>query len=168
MDRHHVVSLINSCTKSRAYFRALKWEGRRHCPWCLFTRKVYRLSDGRFRCARCRKPFTEFSNTYLSRVRMPLNEVAYLMEMFTLGVPAYRKLKRSDYSRPTVQRIYKIFQEAIYDYSMLELKQLSGEIEMDEAMFGGYRPGKRGWGAAGKTVVFGIYQRNGKVVTFPV
>ncbi len=35
-------------------------------------------------------------------------------------------------------------------------------------MFGGYRPGKRGWGAEGKHVVFGIYERDGKVVVFPV
>lgn len=39
---------------------------------------------------------------------------------------------------------------------------------MDETMFGGKRAGKRGWGATGKTIVFGIYQRNGKVLTFPI
>ena len=39
---------------------------------------------------------------------------------------------------------------------------------MDETMFGGKRPGKRGWGASGKNIVFGIYQRNGKVLTFPI
>ena len=48
------------------------------------------------------------------------------------------------------------------------LSELSGEIEMDEAMFGGRVPGKRGWGAAGKRMVFGLYQRNGKVLAFPV
>jgi transposase len=45
---------------------------------------------------------------------------------------------------------------------------LSGEIEMDETMYGGHRKGKRGWGAAGKHMVFGLYQRNGQVITFPV
>jgi|GEM_PF-3443268 len=39
---------------------------------------------------------------------------------------------------------------------------------MDETMFGGRRPGKRGWGASGKNMVFGIYHRNGKVLTFPI
>jgi transposase len=51
---------------------------------------------------------------------------------------------------------------------MQHLSKLSGEIEMDETMFGGRVPGKRGWGAAGKHIVFGIYQRNGKVLTFPI
>jgi len=27
----------------------------------------------------------------------------------------------------------------------------------DETMFGGKKPGKRGWGATGKWIVFGIY-----------
>ena len=39
---------------------------------------------------------------------------------------------------------------------------------MDETMFGGRRPGKRGWGASGKNIVFGIYQRKGKVLTFSI
>ena len=38
-----------------------------------------------------------------------------------------------------------------------------GEIEADESYFGGQSKGKRGRGAAGKTAVFGLLQRNGKV-----
>ena len=45
---------------------------------------------------------------------------------------------------------------------------MSGMLELDEALFGGKRSGKRGWRVAGKVVVFGIYQRNGRVLTFPV
>ena len=40
---------------------------------------------------------------------------------------------------------------------------LKGEIELDESYFGGKRKGKRGRGAAGKTIVFGILERGGKV-----
>ena len=42
----------------------------------------------------------------------------------------------------------------------------SGEIEMDESYFGPTRiRGKRGRGAGGKTIVFGIIKRNGHVFT---
>jgi transposase len=51
---------------------------------------------------------------------------------------------------------------------MKELSTLSGEIEMDETMFGGKRAGKRGWGAVGKHMVFGMFQRQGNVLTFPI
>jgi transposase len=43
-----------------------------------------------------------------------------------------------------------------------------GAVECDETTFGGRRKGKRGWGAAGKVIVLGILQRNGKVRVFPV
>jgi transposase len=36
---------------------------------------------------------------------------------------------------------------------------------LDESYFGGSRKGKRGRGAAGKTVVFGILKRGSKVFT---
>jgi len=42
---------------------------------------------------------------------------------------------------------------------------LSGEIEVDESYFGGRRKGKRGRGAVGKTPVFGLLKRGGKVYT---
>ena len=47
-------------------------------------------------------------------------------------------------------------------------KPFDGLVECDETMFGGYRPGKTGWGAAGKIIVFGILKRNGIVRLFPV
>lgn len=88
--------------------------------------------------------------------------------MFVMGVPAFRIAKQSSISRSTIQRIFRLFRQCIYDNSLSELQQLSGQVELDETVFGGRRKGKRGWGAAGKHVVFGIYQRNGRVITFPV
>ena len=38
-------------------------------------------------------------------------------------------------------------------------------MEVDESYFGARREGKCGRGATGKTIVFGIYKRNGKVFT---
>ena len=40
-----------------------------------------------------------------------------------------------------------------------------GSVELDENYFGGRRKGRRGRGAAGKVVVFGILRRNGRVYT---
>ena len=47
---------------------------------------------------------------------------------------------------------------------MKEMEVISGEIELDESYFGARRVrGKRGRGAAGKTPVFGLLKRDGKV-----
>lgn len=42
---------------------------------------------------------------------------------------------------------------------------LQGHVELDEAYVGGARPGKRGRGAAGKTIVMGLKERGGKLAT---
>ena len=42
----------------------------------------------------------------------------------------------------------------------------AGEVEVDESFFGArHVKGKRGRGASGKTIVFGVFKRNGKVYT---
>ncbi|MBW5388570.1 IS1595 family transposase [Salmonella enterica] len=43
-----------------------------------------------------------------------------------------------------------------------------GSVEPDKSDFGGRRKGRRGRGAAGKVVVFGILKRNGRVYTVVV
>jgi len=43
---------------------------------------------------------------------------------------------------------------------------MSGVVEVDESLFGARRvKGKRGRGAYGKTTVFGIFERDGKLYT---
>lgn len=41
---------------------------------------------------------------------------------------------------------------------------LSGSVEADETYVGGIRKGKRGRGAAGKTIVGGVVERKGRIV----
>ncbi|MDW0647136.1 IS1595 family transposase, partial [Mannheimia haemolytica] len=55
----------------------------------------------------------------------------------------------------------------IYQHSP-HLEMFEGEIEVDEGYFGGHRKGKRGRGAAGKTAVFGLLKRDGKIYTVVV
>jgi transposase len=86
-----------------------------------------------------------------------------------VGVPAYRlRFHKNLPTKHTIEKVFHWFRELIYEHQIHQLTRLSGKVELDEAMFGGKRIGKRGWGAEGKVVVFGIYQRNGKVLTFPV
>jgi len=68
-----------------------------------------------------------------------------------------------DYQSAT--RVYQRLRDAIYHVAELEGKKLKGEIEMDEAYFGGRRKGKRGRGADGKSIVFGLLEREGRVYT---
>ncbi len=61
-------------------------------------------------------------------------------------------------------RYFNLFREKILEINPIESKQESGVFELDESYFGAKRVrGKRGRGAAGKTPVFGLLKRDGKV-----
>ena len=66
-----------------------------------------------------------------------------------------------------------LFYKKVRQVIMLHLDQdaveiFKGSIELDESYFGGVRKGKRGRGASGKVIVFGLLKRNGKVYTIIV
>lgn len=149
------LALLSSERSARAYFLAIS--GGPCCPRC-GEREPYRLSTGRLRCRSCAYTFSAFTGTTLGRIRLPLRTTAHLLYLFTLGVPSYRARHYTGVSLKTMQRTYMRFREAIYLAAMRELRQLDGDLELDETMFGGHRPGKRGWGVAGKRIVFGIYK----------
>ena len=61
---------------------------------------------------------------------------------------------------------YKKIRQVISHHLELQAHEIfDGAVELDESYFGGARKGKRGRGAAGKVVVFGILKRGGKVFT---
>lgn len=136
------------------------------CPRC-DGRKFWQLKTGRKRCSRCGLT-RKFSQSRWTETRIPSYWKGRLVEFFCLGVPAYRLRFQVPVHQDTVQRWFQILRETIYHQALKELSTLSGQIEMDETLFGGKAPGKRGWGASGKHMVFGLYQRNGKVLTFPI
>ena len=169
MRKFNPIELASSDKKSTVYFRHIRWKGKRRCPRCGY-RLLYYLYDDRFGCKRCRYKFGEFTGTYLGEFNFSLDILVHLIYLFALGVPAYRIRWYTSVSLATIERTFRVLRQSIYDESLQKLKELklSGRIEIDEALFGGHRKGKRGWGAEGKTLVFGIYQRNGNVITFPV
>ena len=58
--------------------------------------------------------------------------------------PAYRLAQDLGVDVKVVTRVYQRLREALYHLAELEGGKLKGEIELDEAYFGGKRKGKRG------------------------
>lgn len=106
--------------------------------------------------------------SYWNMSRLDGQTKARLIDYFCMGVPAYRLRFHIKASQKAVQRFFKLLRVCLYQNALPLLSEDRGTFEMDETMFGGYRPGHRGWGAAGKVLVFGIYKRNGEVITFPI
>jgi transposase-like protein len=68
-------------------------------------------------------------------------------------------------NRNTVNRYLAAIRTRIAEYCE-NVSPIQGEVEVDESFFGARRvKGKRGRGALGKTIVFGLYKRHGKVYT---
>ena len=130
----------------------------------------WHLSDGRFKCRACGQR-QSFRSVWQS-CRLSEASKRKLLEHFVLGVPAYRlrfrmKAFRFPASLEATERFFLLIRQTM---ALLEecAAPLEGSIECDESAFGGKRKGKRGWGAAGKTLVFGILKRDGVVRVFPV
>ncbi len=126
---------------------------------CVFcgSFKVNRTQRGYIKCRKCLR---QKSAKKLRR------EIA-IIQGFHQQVPAYRLAHDLGVDAKVISRVYQKLREAIFHVAELEAMEgkLSGEIELDEAYFGGRRKGKRGRGAAGKSVVFGLLERNGRVYT---
>ena len=66
----------------------------------------------------------------------------------------------------TALLFYKKIRQVIDHHIALQAAEIfDGAVELDESYFGGVRKGRRGRGATGKVVVFGILKRGGKVFT---
>ena len=102
---------------------------------------------------------------YLPRTKLSNYKFRQLVRCFALDLTSTNTAKFLKINRNTTNRIFKIIRLKIIE-SIDEELLLSGEIELDESYFGARRVrGKRGRGAKGKTIVFGLLKRNGRVIT---
>jgi transposase len=89
-----------------------------------------------------------------------------LLEYFVLEVTARSAANMMGIQANTAMLFYRKIRSVIAYHLEQEAQEIfDGAVELDESYFGGVRKGKRGRGAAGKVVVFGILKRGGKVFT---
>lgn len=88
-----------------------------------------------------------------------------ILQGFYQQQPAYRLTSDLGLEAKTITRVYQRLRMVLLHTAELEGAKLSGEIEMDESYFGGARKGQRGRGARGKSIVFGLLERDGRIYT---
>ena len=104
-------------------------------------------------------------NKYVHRSKISEAKIRMVIKGFALDLTATQTSDLSGVSRNAVNRLYSAIRRRIAEYSR-PADLVVGEFEADESYFGAQRiKGKRGRGAGGKTIVFGLYKRNGKVYT---
>ena len=107
----------------------------------------------------------DYKNKYIKRSRISEAKFRELVKVFALDVDAQKIARLTQLNRNTVNRYLFRIRTRIAEFCEHQ-SPFQGEVEVDESYFGGKRiKGKRGRGASGKTPVFGILQRGGKVYT---
>ena len=96
--------------------------------------------------------------------RLSRYQVRKILKVFSEDLTASSAAALLKLNRNTINRYYNLFREAIFRISLSPLEKEGGSFEADESYFGARRVrGKRERGAAGKTPVFGLLKRDGKV-----
>src|SRR4051812_15165881 len=104
-------------------------------------------------------------NRYYVRSRITEKVFRRLIQAFALDLTASKAAALTGVSIRSANTIYLKLRRHIARWRELE-SPFVGEVEVDESYFGPKRVrGKRGRGASGKTIVFGILKRDGHVYT---
>lgn len=180
-------TFTNDCsfTQAKRLWREAKFGDRTRCPYCNHERKLWSLSDDRWKCSKCQRKFGLFTNSWLSRVQFDLPEILELLYWFELGLTDHDIADHVNANYRRVHRFLLRVRDAIADYEDRTIQVLEGTVEVDESYFGAQfknrrrakrealrKEGKikRGRGAKDlQQAVFGIYERSdGLVYVEPV
>ena len=105
-------------------------------------------------------------NRYYRRSHIAEKNFRLLIRYFVMDLSASQTAVLTNVSRRTVNSIFLKIRERLAFVCEQASPFSKSEVEVDESYFGARRVrGKRGRGASGKHIVFGIYKRNGSVFT---
>ncbi len=104
-------------------------------------------------------------NRYKKHAKISEAKFKKILKLFCVDLTAVQIAEIIGLNRNTVNKYLKLIRQQIAAICESE-SPFSEEVEVDESFFGEKRvKGKRGRGASGKTIVFGIFKRNGSVYT---
>ena len=104
-------------------------------------------------------------NRYAKNSKISEAKIREVIRLFSLNLDATQIAVLTGLNRNTVNRFLKALRERIAEYCESQ-SPCPERSKWMESFFGARRiKGKRGRGAFGKTIVFGLFKRNGKVYT---
>ncbi|MDW3206134.1 MAG: IS1595 family transposase [Alphaproteobacteria bacterium] len=145
----------------------VRYGARHECEACGKESTFHRIAKRKaYACAACGHHIYPCAGTIFEDSRTSLQLWFYAIYLFVTtrhGVSG-KELQRSlGVTYKTAWRMGQQIRKLMGDADNFEM--LRGHVELDEAYVGGRRPGKRGRGAEGKTIVMGLKQRDGRIVT---
>lgn len=148
------------------YLEKARWSDEPVCPHCgVFG--AYRFSNGRvFKCKTCRKQFTVRVGTIFEDSHLPLKKWFLAIYLLTSLKKGLSSIQLAKYLGVTQKTAWFILQRIRYAVNTDEFKApLKNVVEGDETYYGGAKRGsQRGRGAENKSPIFGLIERQGKVI----
>ena len=127
-----MIALLNqvpSEAKIRAEFRQLRFGSHLSCPRC--RSRWVRRSEDRYRCARCRRPFSLLTGTWLEGTKLSLRTLWGLLWCWTQAVPVLQTERLCHVSEEAVRHWFRSFRLHLPESAPI----LEGTVQMDEVYF---------------------------------
>ncbi|MCP5019865.1 MAG: IS1595 family transposase [Ketobacter sp.] len=146
----------------REYIYQMRWPDGFICPRCSHQ-KCWKRQNGLYRCSQCKYHLSVTAGTIFQDSRIPLRlwfraiwqVVSQKHGISALGLQRVLGLSRYETTWNMLHRLRTAMVRPGRD-------RLVGPVQVDEIYIGGPRPGKRGRGAAGKTLVMVAVEDNDK------
>ncbi len=132
----------------------LRWPDGFQCPSCGHNHGCFLKSRRLYECTRCGRQTSVTAGTLFHATKLPLTKwywAIYWIAADKGSLSALRLTKLIGVSWPTAFAMLRKLRQAMGHRDTLY--RLSEIIELDDALIGGKRPGKRGRGAEGKMAV---------------
>ena len=133
------------------------------CPDCEKRTTFYRVTERKcYACQYCGYQLHPLADTIFHKSDTPLKNWFYAIYLFANaknGVSAKELERQLGVTYKTAWRMAKQIRVLFHSPA----RKLSKTVEIDDTYIGGIRPGKRGRGAAGKSIVLGAVQREGRL-----
>ena len=170
------MELVPDEAAAQVIFEHRRWGDTPYCPHCgsLDTRETKDHKPMKFRCRDCRDHFSVRTGTVLAESKVSLRKwlmAIYMLHTSRKGVSSVQMAKMLGVTQKTAWFLDHRIRAAMAHRGGL----FAGEVEVDEAYFGGRERNKhnskklhKGRGPTGKQAVIGLREREGNVRAFPI
>ena len=146
------------------FLKNARWPDGITCAKCDRITKHFRISGRKvYGCEFCGSHVSPTADTIFHKSSTSLRSwfhAMFLMASTRTGISAKQLEREIGVTYKTAWRMFTQVRKLMAQDDIV----LFGEVEVDETYIGGRRPGKRGRGAEGKTIVAGMVQRGGPAV----
>ena len=172
-----IADYFNTEAKCKQAIAQERWgEGNAVCPYCGCTH-TYMTAEGRYICKDCAKHFSVTVGTIFENTKVSLRKWFMAMYLVSSHKKGVSSLQLSRDIKVTQKTAWFMLHKIRGLYGQSDSVSLGGEVEMDEMYLGGRETNKheskrtegtQGRSTKTKTPIFGMIERDGKVVAMKV